>query len=303
MSSIPPLGLPGQVFTAVQQPAKISARSKLADRTYGMQLDCPEIARQIRPGQFFMLRSPDRSDPLLGRPFALLDVYDDPATGQPQGIEFGYVTVGKFTNLLSTLPVGTELEIWGPLGNGFPLPDAGHWAIIAGGIGQTPFVACLREVLGFRDFGRPVVTRPRKISFCYGARTQSALAGVDWFRMRGVDVELATDDGSVGLHGYVTELLKRLLTSDDPPTNVFCCGPEPMMHAVQKLTVAHNTPAWLSLETPMACGFGACFSCVARIRQDDGTWDYRRTCVEGPVFPADRVVFETACAPTGCGTT
>jgi dihydroorotate dehydrogenase electron transfer subunit len=294
-ATIPSLGLPGQVMTAVQSKAVVQDIRQLADRTLWMQLDCPEIARQILPGQFFMLRPQDGTDPLLGRPFALLDVYRD-EDNKPLGIEFGYVTVGKFTNILAGISTWTNLEIWGPLGNGFPIVNGGHLAIVAGGIGQTPFVAVIREALGEATYGSPARSpgvKPRKISFCYGARSKSLLAGVDdWFRRPGVDVHLATDDGSVGHHGYVTQLLQKLIASDDPPTAVYCCGPEPMMHAVQKITMQANIPAWLSLETPMACGFGACFSCVAPIRQDDGEWDYKRVCVEGPIFPADRVVFD-----------
>lgn len=291
---IPTLGLCGQVLTAVEEPATMISQTAVAPGTYRMRLACPGVARQILPGQFFMLRSVDRSDPLLGRPFALLDVVRDDA-GQPIGIDFGYTVVGKFTTLLSHLPAGETLEIWGPLGNGFTPVESGHLAIVAGGIGQTPFVAVLRELLGLETYGSPsrrVSGRPDRITFCYGARTKTLLAGMDWFQHPGVDVRVATDDGSAGHHGFVTGVLQELIQSSEPPTAVLCCGPEPMMRAVQKITVAADIPAWLSLESPMACGFGACFSCVARIRQPDGNWDYRRTCVEGPVFPARDVVFE-----------
>ncbi|HSG69139.1 MAG TPA: dihydroorotate dehydrogenase electron transfer subunit, partial [Planctomycetaceae bacterium] len=86
-----------------------------------------------------------------------------------------------------------------------------------------------------------------------------------------------------------TELLQQAIDSGSPPDRVFCCGPEPMMHAVQKICINRRIECWLSLETPMACGFGACFSCVSRVKEDDGSWDYKRTCVEGPVFRADRL--------------
>jgi dihydroorotate dehydrogenase electron transfer subunit len=291
---IPSLGLAGQVLSAVQHTAVIVGQKRIADNTYQMRLECPAIARQILPGQFFMLRTVDRSDPLLGRPFALLDVVRD-AGGQPTGIDFGYVVIGKFTGLLKELPPGTPLEIWGPLGNGFASVTDGHLAIVAGGIGQTPFVAVVREALGLDRYGDPVrqpAGKPRKITVCYGARKDSLLAGLDWFQLLGVDLRIATDDGSQGHRGYVTDLLRQVIASDDPPTTVYCCGPEPMMRAVAEITGRSDTPAWLSLETPMACGFGACFSCVTRLRQPDGTWDYRRVCVEGPVFPADQIVFE-----------
>ena len=79
------------------------------------------------------------------------------------------------------------------------------------------------------------------------------------------------------------------LTGAERPTAIYCCGPEPMMHAVSRLAAQHSVPCWLSLETPMACGFGACFSCVTRVKLPEGGWDYRRTCIEGPIFPADQL--------------
>ena len=284
--------LPGLVPTSLQQFATVIEHVTWAKTTRRIRLKCPAIARQIVPGQFVMVRIPDRPDPLLGRPFALYDVYLD-NNGEPEGIEFGYVVIGKMTSLLESLAVGDRVELWGPLGNGFP--PSGHLVIAAGGIGQTPFLAVIREALQRRMYGIPgrvVANPPSKITLCYGVRSQKYLAGVDAFLAEGINVQIATDDGSAGHHGYVTDLLKPLLASDEPPSVVYCCGPEPMMKAVAKLIQSANVSGWLSLETPMACGFGACFSCVTRIRQDDGTWDYRRVCVEGPVFPADKVVFE-----------
>ena len=288
------LELPGLVPTALQQIATVVEHESMARNTWRIRLRCPNIARQILPGQFVMVRIPDRCDPLLGRPFALYDVYADGA-GQPDCIEFGYVVVGKMTSLLESLVEGDRVELWGPLGNGFPIPPSGHLVIAAGGIGQTPFLAVIREALQRRVYGIPgrvVAQTPSRITLCYGVRRVEYLAGVDAFRSEGIDVRIATDDGSAGHHGFVTDLLKPLFLAAEPPAVVYCCGPEPMMHAVSKMSVAANIPTWLSLETPMACGFGACFSCVTKIRQGDGTWDYRRVCVEGPVFPASKVVFE-----------
>ena len=286
--------LPGLVPTALQKFATVVEHEQMARDTWRMRLRCPKVAQQIVPGQFVMVRIPERSDPLLGRPFALYDVYEN-AAGDPEGIEFGYVVVGKMTSLLESLAVGDRVEVWGPLGNGFPLPPSGHLVIAAGGIGQTPFLAVIREALRRKVYGNPlreVTQTPSRITMCYGVRSREYIAGIDAFHQEGIDLQIATDDGSAGHHGYVTDLLKPLLSEAEPPAVVYCCGPEPMMHAVAKLTEATKIPTWVSLESPMACGFGACFSCVTRIRQDDGTWDYRRVCVEGPVFPADKVVFE-----------
>lgn len=294
MSMVTPLCLPGIVPHALQIEATVVAHEPMARNTWRMRLQCPEFARRILPGQFFMIRLPGRSDPLMGRPFALFDVVLD-ESGAPAGVDFGYVVVGKVTGLLATLVPGDTVEVWGPLGNGFPEPPAGRLVIVAGGIGQTPFLAVVREALRRRTYGEParqIRNPPEQITLCYGVRSRDYLAGVEDFQAEGIDVRIATDDGSVGHHGFVTDLLRQTLQESTPPTAVYCCGPEPMMHAVAKITGEADVPCWVSLETPMACGFGACFSCVTRIRQGDGTWDYRRVCVEGPVFRADEVVFD-----------
>ncbi|VAX39983.1 Dihydroorotate dehydrogenase (NAD(+)), electron transfer subunit [hydrothermal vent metagenome] len=284
--------LPGMVSTALQLQATVIENVLMATNTYRMRLECPEIAEQILPGQFFMIREPHSTNPLLGRPFALFDTYEE--NGKKMGIDFGYVVVGKMTSLMMTWQQGDKAEIWGPLGNGFPIPTTEHLMMVAGGIGQTPFLAVAQEALGLKQYGLPsrdVFEKPTKVSICYGARSKKHLAGVDLFELPNLAMQIATDDGTEGHHGFVTELLEQSITSDKPPTTVYCCGPELMMKAVAKLCALHHLPCWISLETPMACGFGACFSCVTRVVQDDGTWDYKRTCVEGPVFPAEKLVF------------
>ena len=286
--------LPGLVPSAVQRIVAIVENEKIARDTWRMRLLCPEVARQIVPGQFFMVRIPGETDPLLGRPFALYDRYEE--QGEPAGVDFGYLIVGKMTSRLAARKPGQMVELWGPLGNGFPLPKSSHLMMVAGGIGQTPFLAVAREALGVREYGEParsLSSPPRRVSLCYGVRSAEYLAGVDEFRsVEGLRLKLATDDGTHGHHGYVTDLLKASIERDEPPEAIYCCGPEPMMRAVAKLAEAHGIECWLSLESPMACGFGACFSCVTKVKQPDGEWDYRRSCVEGPVFRADLLGLE-----------
>jgi dihydroorotate dehydrogenase electron transfer subunit len=121
-------------------------------------------------------------------------------------------------------------------------------------------------------------------------RTAAYLAGVSDFESAGINIRLSSDDGTAGHHGLVTEVLGGLLTQTSAEDrHVMCCGPEPMMHAVAKLCRQTNTPCLVSLETPMACGIGICFSCVTKVRQPDGGWDYKRTCVEGPIFEAEKI--------------
>ena len=121
--------------------------------------------------------------------------------------------------------------------------------------------------------------------------TAALLAGVDDFRAAGIDVEVATDDGSAGHHGFVTVLLAQRLGHGERPAKVVGCGPPAMLAALARLTAKHGIDCDVSLENHMACGFGACFSCVAPIRQADGWTDLRRVCVEGPVFPAKSVAW------------
>lgn len=282
--------LPGLVPSALQFDAVVEENEQFARDTWRMRLRCPEVGRQIVPGQFFMVRDPRASDPMLGRPFALLDVWDE--DGEPAGVDFGYLVVGKLTGLMAGWKRGDRCDVWGPLGNGFPVSDARRLCMVAGGIGQTPFLAVGREAVGARIYGNParsVPHRPESVELCYGVRSKEYLAGVELFQTAGIKVSIATDDGSVGHHGFVTGLLSESLSGPTPPDAVYCCGPEPMMEAVSKVCREAGVSCWLSLETPMACGFGICFSCVTRVKMPDGTLDYRRTCVEGPVFPAEKL--------------
>jgi dihydroorotate dehydrogenase electron transfer subunit len=264
----------------------------LARDTYRLRVACPAIARQIVPGQFVMVRLAGCDDPLLARPLALYDtVLAEGPPGEPVGIDVVYLVVGKMTSRLARLGPNAELEVWGPLGNGFPPQQTEHLVIVAGGIGQTPFPALAREHLGGRTYGDPPrrVGRVPRVTLCYGARSKEYLAGVEDFKALGVEVRLSTDDGSAGHRGFVTEVLELVMNANPGDARIVCCGPEPMMEAVARLAAARGVAAQVSLETPMACGVGICFSCVARVRQPAGGWDYRRTCVDGPVFDAERI--------------
>ena len=275
---------------AAQYRVEIAENVQLARDTYLVRFECPELARCIVPGQFFMLRLAGCDDPLLGRPFALYDTVLD-AAGEPIGVDVVYLVIGKMTRLLAECRPGAELEVWGPLGNGFSVEPTEHLVMVAGGIGQTPFLALGREFLGRRDYGRQVAPAGR-VTLCYGVRSKDLLAGADDFRSCGIDLRVSSDDGSVGHHGLVTDLLEQVLEEDPGSAcRIACCGPEPMMEAVAKVALARSVPCEVSLETPMACGIGICFSCVVKVRQAEGDWDYKRTCVEGPVFDAEKIVW------------
>jgi dihydroorotate dehydrogenase electron transfer subunit len=265
-----------------ERAAAVIENVRIARDTYRLRIEVPEIAMAIRPGQFVMLRLPGASDPLLGRPFALYDTVID-GDGHPIGLDFVYLVVGRLTGKLAGLRTGDHVDVWGPLGNGFAvLSGLGDIALVAGGIGQTPYLAYIRELLGERGYGgRPRHRQVRRVRLYYGLRTADLAAGVDDFRAAGAELHLATDDGSLGFHGFVT----RLLATHPPPQRLVGCGPEPMLHALADQARSWGVPCDLSLETPMACGLGICFSCVTPVRTSDGM-DYKRVCVDGPVFDA-----------------
>jgi dihydroorotate dehydrogenase electron transfer subunit len=280
--------------SAAQRTVTVLENVPIAQRTYRLRLDDPAMARVIKPGQFLMIRPESGTDPLLGRPFALYDVARDPA-GTPSAIDVVYLVIGRATAALARSRAGDRLTVWGPLGNGFGPPPPGPVVFVAGGIGQTPFLALGRWWLGGTSYGlEESSSRSRASSavLLYGVRTAALAAGVEDFQAAGIAVELATDDGSAGHHGWVTDLLARRLDSGERLALVVGCGPPAMLMTLSRLVERHGIACDVSLENHMACGFGACFSCVAPIRQADGTTDLRRVCVEGPVFPANRVVWE-----------
>jgi dihydroorotate dehydrogenase electron transfer subunit len=187
------------------------------------------------------------------------------------------------------------LEAWGPLGNGFPsYAGVEHLVMVAGGIGMTPFLALANQVLGQKGYGGQRPQREvQRVSFYYGVRSAAYLAGLDDFAASGVPVHLATDDGSRGFHGFVTDAVDRqhsALSTQHSALRLVGCGPEPMMHTLAQLAQRRGVPCDLSLETPMACGSGICFSCVTKVACHGG-WDYRRVCVDGPVFDAAKLVW------------
>jgi dihydroorotate dehydrogenase electron transfer subunit len=293
--------------SAAQRRVSVLENVPIARDTYRLRLEEPILAREIVPGQFVMIRpgAEGADDPLLGRPFALYDVVAD-AAGIPFAVDVVYLVMGRGTAALAQRRIGERVLVWGPLGKGFGPPPAGPVVFVAGGIGQTPFLALGRWWLGRMAYGRaeeksvsshslstPPRTQPQprasSATLLYGVRTAAYLAGIDDFRQAGIAVELATDDGSAGHQGFVTELLARGLENGERPARIVGCGPPAMLAALARLVERYRIPCDVSLENHMACGFGACFSCVAPIRQPDGTTDLRRVCVEGPVFAAEAV--------------
>ena len=253
-----------------------------------LRVAAPEIARTFRPGQFVMIRMTGVNAPLIGRAFAIYDVHEG-ADGQPESIDLIYLRKGALTLPLSEAPVGTMVTVWGPLGNGFDDRPCDRLIMAVGGIGQTPMLAAGRDA---RQRGWA-----KDVELIYGARRASLLAGVDDFRSAEFEVTTCTDDGSEGRAARVPDVLAdrlQSLQSESPETRirVITCGPEIMMEKSAQVCERLGVDCQVSMETPMACGIGICFSCVAKVKQDDGEWDYKRTCVEGPIFDACKIVWD-----------
>src|SRR4051812_29487872 len=172
-----PLHAPYFADQSVQHTAEIVENVKLARDTFRVRFVAPEIARRIIPGQFLMLRLAGMNDPLIGRPLALYETVHT-AAGQPEAVDVVYLVKGKLTSRLCHAQPGQLVDVCGPLGNGFfhqsPLTThPRHLIMVAGGIGQTPFLALAKESLGLKQYGGPPRNVPRAagVTFCYGART------------------------------------------------------------------------------------------------------------------------------------
>ena len=218
--------------------------------------------RDPRPGQFFMLAAAERwgggadERPYLPRAFSH-------ARAREGRLSFLLEAVGPGTERLAEFGEGEGLHLVGPLGIGWrPAPRP---ILVGGGIGVAPLL-CLQDDLGP---DHPVLLGFRS---ALHAEAASLFAG---------DVAVATDDGSAGRHGLVTDLLREELDRD-PAATVFACGPPPMLEAVRALCAERGVPAQLAMESGMACGFGACFGCVVPTKAG-----YIRLCVDGPVLDAD----------------
>lgn len=226
------------------------------------------------PGQFYMLAAAERwgagedERPFLPRAFSFLGAAD----GQ---LSFMLEDVGPGTRRLAELRAGDELWLTGPLGEGFELPADGRRAILAGGGVGLPPLAAWSVALGVRGIAATVLLGFRDAVHAEGARVLGDEAA---------SVGIATDDGSVGHRGLVTDLLTAELDRDEYAA-VYSCGPPRMLEAVRALCEARGVPAQLALEAGMACGFGACFGCVVALREGG----YVRVCVDGPVLDAARL--------------
>jgi dihydroorotate dehydrogenase electron transfer subunit len=242
----------------------------------------PEVRSAMEPGQFFMIGVPG-GEVLLRRPFSVCGLPGTFEDGTPGAVQVLYRVYGRGTTVLASLAPGAAIAVLGPLGRGFELPQdpSAPAVFVAGGIGSAPFPA-LAHALS-KTGRRPVML--------YGARSETELPLLDWFERSCSEVIVATDDGSRGRRGFVTVLLEDLLARPHGRWHLYACGPNAMLKAVAKAALARGVRCDLSLEAPMACGFGVCLGCVLPCHDGKGGISYDRCCVEGPVMNAEKLAW------------
>ena len=241
---------------------------------YELSLCAPSVVARAHPGQFVAVRVGQGLDPLLRRPLSLSSW--DHHTGT---LALWVERVGRGTRALEELKPGDEVDLLGPLGRGFPpVSSQDELVVVGGGIGVAPLRQLVVEAQKATE----------KIVVCLGARSRSHLLGVEELSGVGVRVEVATDDGSRGHHGLVTELMEKELKPG--LTRIMACGPWPMLNSVQKIATRLECEAYVSLEAYMACAVGACQGCAVKAGDKDG---YHRVCADGPVFSHAQIAWET----------
>ena len=264
--------------------AVVLSNERLSDAYNVVALAAPEIAVRCQPGQFVMVKRGLGSEPLLRRPFSVFEILrNDRHT--VTGLSLLNKRVGTVTRELFALQAGERFRCLGPLGRPFSTvePPRGAW-MVAGGVGLAPFVT-LAEALHAEGTATTLF---------YGGRSADELFYLSFFERLGVRIVLTTEDGSRGEASSVTGPLERELKTTSPktPLMIYACGPTAMMRAVADLGATYHQPAEVSLEPVMGCGLGGCYSCVVRIRADGAAGRFVRACLDGPVFSADRILWD-----------
>jgi dihydroorotate dehydrogenase electron transfer subunit len=262
----------------IDDSAQIITNKMVIPAHYVMEIHSPNIALKALPGQFLHIKVTNNTSPLLRRPISI-----HMRDREKGSISILYRVVGTGTQLLSRYKPGDRINIIGPLGNGFPLAvEFKRIAVVGGGIGTAPLLFLALEA----------VNSGRDVLYIEGARCKDALLLSEHLENSGCRVMVATDDGSLGYRGFPTELLKSRLERESFDA-VYACGPKPMLRGIKKLSLEYRTPAFISLEERMGCGIGACLSCVCKVIVDGGSGaEYRKVCTDGPVFPAEAVMFD-----------
>jgi len=247
---------------------KVTSNKRFKNTYWHLEFESAIISRQAVPGQFVNIRVSDCIEPLLRRPISI-----HRTSGLK--VKLFYKVLGKGTQILSSRKPGELLDIIGPLGNGFAYNRTGkrQAIIVAGGMGVSPLVFLAEKI----KLNKPLVL--------IGAKTKKQILCMREFKALGCKLKLATDDGSLGFKGSVTELLSMVLAENNL-AEIFACGPQPMLKAVVEIACAKKIASQVSLEEHMACGFGACLGCAVTTKSG-----YKRVCKDGPVFSGQELTW------------
>jgi len=258
-----------------QEKARIIRFEQLSADNVRLTLEAPLIAAAAKPGHFVMIRAGNGQDPLLRRPFSL---HQASSNGQ---IQIYFRIVGRGTDMLAHCRVGEVLDVFGPLGQGYRIDRRSPACLVGGGLGIAPLLFLAKRICQIgRDHQRDLVT--------LGGRSSGDVEPlVEDFRQFGLSLQCATDDGSFGRQGLVTELLKS--EQLEPGTVVYACGPEPMLARVRRICADRGLSCQVSIESVMACGMGACLGCNV----DAAGGGYLHVCIDGPVFNAEDLVWNS----------
>jgi len=262
---------------------KILSRKEVAPNIYLMSLKAPKIAQEALSGQFIHIKCSKDSYPLLRRPLSIHRI--DKEKGE---IFILFQVTGEGTKLLADRTIGDVLDIMGPIGMGFNIyPKSKKIVIIGGGIGVAPLLALCEES----------IRQGKEVRVLIGALKKELVIGEKSFKILGAKVEVATDDGSYQYKGLITDLLERMIKEGWLADQIFACGPKPMLKKVSEIAFQANIHCQVSMEERMACGIGACLGCVCKIKTKDKKeykvkYEYKRVCVDGPVFAGSEVVWD-----------
>ena len=265
-------------------PVQVRGRVLTLERTgdyHHLTLVAPGVAERTRPGTFAALAvGGDQSAMLLRRAFSIYRTRSSGVYGST--VEIVFAVSGGGTAWLADRRPHDEIDVIGPLGRSFTLPtEPVPCVLVGGGYGSAP-------LFGLADRLRE---RGSAVHMVLGAGTQQRLFGALEARRSAQSVAVTTEDGSVGTTGRVTDVLPELLARTGAAV-VYACGPMGMLCAVAALADEHGVWSQCAVEESMACGVGVCMTCVLPVRGDDGVVRMVRSCVEGPVFRGDRVLWD-----------
>lgn len=256
-----------------EQSINIISNNEVAPDTFMLRLLSPDIASAARPGQFVMIKVGDSFDPLLRRPFSIC--------GTEEGgiVRILFKAVGRGTALLAARKEGESIPVLGPLGSGFALLHTEKPVfLMAGGIGIAPVLFLFQYL------------KPHNYKFLSGYRTSAEIINIDGAGIPDFKMDIATDDGSEGFNGRVTNLLEDILDSGiEEPAVIYACGPLPMLKETARISLERNLGCQVSMETLMACGIGVCQGCAISLLSDIKEAPYHRVCKEGPVFDSREI--------------